>query len=47
MRFIVASVAKILTEDNKNWRNFKTVVAYFNMCILIIELSIFFIYFVG
>ena len=26
MRFIVASVAKILTEDNKNWRNFKTVV---------------------
>ena len=26
MRFIVASVAKIVTEDNENWRNFKTVV---------------------
>jgi len=26
MRFIVASVAQIVTEDNENWRNFKTVV---------------------
>jgi len=24
MQFIVASIAKILAEDDENWRNFKT-----------------------
>jgi len=24
MQFIVASIAKILAEDNENWRNFET-----------------------
>jgi len=24
VQFTVASIAKILTEDNENWRNFKT-----------------------